>query len=99
MREAPTKEIRRLLRWLDENPCTQAEWLTDGKTAKGGPEKWNQHRCSGAGGSIVVSAETWFAAKDYFEVNPTLRPSMWRLTEAGRALLQIEERKAGGEGR
>ena len=30
---------------------------------------------------------TWFAAKDYFEVNPSLRPSIWQLSEAGRALL------------
>lgn len=85
--EAGTEEMSRLLRWIAENPCTQSAWLTDGKPAKGGPSNWNGHLCSGPTGSIIVSADTWFEAGVYFEPNPEIRPSMWRLTPAGRARL------------
>ena len=87
-REGLTDEVVRLLRWIDENVCTQSAWLTNGKPARGGPEKWNQHLCAGPTGSIIVSDKAWFAARDYFEPNaPDCRPSQYRLTTTGRAAL------------
>jgi hypothetical protein len=73
-----SKEALRLVRWLDENDCTSARWLNG----------WRRHECSGPTGSIIVSEAAWNEARPFFEPNPALHPSLFRLTEAGRAALK-----------
>lgn len=88
-----TAEARRLLRWIDENDCTLSQWQSSGKTSRARTDNWDQHKCAGPTGSIVVSTGTWRNCLDYFEPNPDLAPSMYRLTPAGRkALAEAGER-------
>lgn len=83
-----TKTQLRALRWMDENPSVQAEWLANGKPIRRQPpEKWNQFKISGPTGSIIVDAEDMMAIRGF--VNSCTAPDkMYAPNEAGLAALE-----------
>jgi hypothetical protein len=77
----------RALRWMQENPSNESEWLVDGKPIKRQPpEKWNQFRISGPAGSIVIKGADMKGLKGYFDSCPT-PDKMYAPNEAGRSAL------------
>jgi hypothetical protein len=84
----------RVLRWVDENPSNQSEWLVNGKPAKGPPDKWNQFKISGPAGSIILAAEDMKALKGCFDHCMT-PDKMYSLSDAGRLALSNGDRASG----
>lgn len=86
-----TQSQIRVLKWVDENPSYQSEWLVNGKPVKHQPsEKWNQFKISGPAGSIILAAEDMLALKGCFDhcVTPD---KMYSLSEKGRKALALPE--------
>lgn len=83
-----TKLQRRALLWIDSFPCSQSEWRTGSKPAKGGPSNWDRLRLSGSDGSIDILVEDWRAISGLIEPAPFGKiGKIYMVSEAGRAAL------------
>lgn len=82
----------RALRWMNENPSWESEWMVDGKPIKRQPpEKWNQFKIAGPAGSIIIAADDMKGLKDYIIGCPS-PDKMYGLNEAGIAAISRPQR-------
>lgn len=78
----------RALRWIDQFPSTEAEWLVDGKPInnKNAKKEWNQFRIGGSARSIVITLEDQKVISNYVDL--CVAPDkLYSLNDAGRSII------------